>query len=185
MDEYLGADGALSLLAEAGSLASVDSTTALEMRGITKHFGNLEALSSVTFSLRRGTLHALLGENGAGKTTLMRIAFGMISPDAGDIHIRGMPARIHSPRDEGISARRGFIAIAIVVLGRWHPVGVAIAALIFGAASALQYLFQSMGWNVPYQLFPALPYLLTLLGLARVAGRVNAPASLGKWVESN
>lgn len=84
---------------------------------------------------------------------------------------------------EGMSAGRGFIAIAIVVLGRWHPVGVAIAALIFGAASALQYLFQSMGWNVPYQLFLALPYLLTLLGLAGVAGRVHAPASLGKWVE--
>ena len=84
---------------------------------------------------------------------------------------------------EGMSAGRGFIAIAIVVLGRWHPVGVAIAALIFGAASALQYLFQSMGWNTPYQLFLALPYLLTLLALAGVAGRVNAPASLGKWVE--
>ena len=84
---------------------------------------------------------------------------------------------------EGMSAGRGFIAIAIVVLGRWHPVGVAIAALIFGAASALQYLFQSMGWNLPYQLFLALPYLLTLLALAGVAGRVRAPASLGKWVE--
>lgn len=84
---------------------------------------------------------------------------------------------------EGMSAGRGFIAIAIVVLGRWHPVGVAIAALVFGAASALQYLFQSMGWSAPYQLVLALPYLLTLLGLAGVAGRINAPASLGKWVE--
>ncbi len=84
---------------------------------------------------------------------------------------------------EGMSAGRGFIAIAIVVLGRWHPIGVAVAALIFGAASALQYLFQSMGWSVPYQLFLALPYLLTLLALAGVAGRVKASASLGKWVE--
>lgn len=82
---------------------------------------------------------------------------------------------------EGMSAGRGFIAIAIVVLGRWHPIGVAIAALVFGAASALQYLFQSMGWGLPYQLFLALPYLLTLLALAGVAGRVRAPASLGKW----
>ncbi len=84
---------------------------------------------------------------------------------------------------EGMSAGRGFIAIAIVVLGRWHPIGVAIAALVFGAASALQYLFQSMGWSVPYQLFLALPYLLTLLALAGVAGRVKALGSLGKWVE--
>jgi ABC-type uncharacterized transport system ATPase subunit len=70
------------------------------MCGITKYFGNLEALSSVSFSLRRGTLHALLGENGAGKTTLMRIAFGMVSSDAGNIHVHGvLPSRIHTPRD--------------------------------------------------------------------------------------
>ncbi|MDP9177640.1 MAG: ATP-binding cassette domain-containing protein [Gemmatimonadota bacterium] len=69
------------------------------MRGITKYFGNLEALSAVSFRLRRGSLHALLGENGAGKTTLMRLAFGMISPDAGDVQVGGVSRRIHSPRD--------------------------------------------------------------------------------------
>ena len=52
---------------------------------------------------------------------------------------------------ENMSAGRGFIAIAIVVLGRWHPVGVAIAALVFGAASALQFLLQAAGLNLPYQ----------------------------------
>ena len=82
---------------------------------------------------------------------------------------------------EGMSAGRGFIAIAIVVLGRWHPIGVALAALVFGAASALQYLFQAMGWSLPYQLFLALPYVLTLLGLAGIAGKSTAPASLGRW----
>lgn len=82
---------------------------------------------------------------------------------------------------EGMSAGRGFIAIAIVVLGRWHPLGVAAAAIIFGAASALQYLFQAMGWSLPYQAFLALPYVLTLLGLAGVAGRAVPPANLGRW----
>ena len=82
---------------------------------------------------------------------------------------------------EGMSAGRGFIAVAIVVLGRWHPLGVAAAALVFGAASALQYLFQAMGWALPYQVFLALPYVLTLLGLAGIAGRSIAPASLGRW----
>ena len=81
---------------------------------------------------------------------------------------------------EGMSAGRGFIAIAIVVLGRWHPVGVAAAALLFGAASALQYLFQAMGWRLPYQLFLALPYLLTLVVLASVSARAAAPAALGR-----
>ena len=82
---------------------------------------------------------------------------------------------------EGMSAGRGFIAIAIVVLGRWHPLGVAAAALVFGAASALQYFFQAMGWSLPYQAFLALPYVLTLLGLAGIAGKAVAPASLGRW----
>lgn len=81
---------------------------------------------------------------------------------------------------ENMSAGRGFIAIAIVVLGRWHPGGVALAALVFGAASALQYLFQAMGLAAPYQLFLALPYVLTLAALAGVAGRVRAPAALGR-----
>jgi simple sugar transport system permease protein len=67
---------------------------------------------------------------------------------------------------EGMSAGRGFIAIAIVVLGRRHPVGVALAALLFGAAQSLQTLFQAMGWTgVPYQLFLAVPYLLTLAAM--------------------
>lgn len=84
---------------------------------------------------------------------------------------------------EGMSAGRGFIAIAIVVLGRWHPLGVAVAALVFGAASALQFLLQALGLALPYQLFLALPYVLTLAGLAGVAGRVRAPAALAR-VES-
>jgi general nucleoside transport system permease protein len=84
---------------------------------------------------------------------------------------------------EGMSAGRGFIAVAVVVLGRWNPVGVALAALVFGAASALQYLFQAMGWAVPYQLFLALPYVATLVVLAAARGRGTAgagPAALGR-----
>ncbi len=81
---------------------------------------------------------------------------------------------------EGMSAGRGFIAIAVVALGRWHPVGAAIGALLFGAASALQFLFQAMGWSAPYQLFLAIPYLLTLVALATLGGRYAAPTALGR-----
>lgn len=81
---------------------------------------------------------------------------------------------------EGMSAGRGFIAIAVVALGRWHPVGAAIGALLFGAASALQFLFQAMGWSAPYQLFLGLPYLLTLVALATLGGRYAAPTALGR-----
>jgi ABC-type uncharacterized transport system permease subunit len=81
---------------------------------------------------------------------------------------------------EGMSAGRGFIAIAVVALGRWHPMGAAIGALLFGAASALQFLFQAMGWAAPYQLFLAIPYLLTLVALATLGGRYAAPTALGR-----
>lgn len=81
---------------------------------------------------------------------------------------------------EGMSAGRGFIAVSIVVLGRWNPVGVALASLVFGAASALQFAFQAMGWHAPYQLFLVVPYVLTLAGLAGVVGRARAPESLGR-----
>jgi general nucleoside transport system permease protein len=84
---------------------------------------------------------------------------------------------------ENMSAGRGFIAIAIVVLGRWHPMGVALAALVFGAASALQFLLQSLGLALPYQVFLSLPYVLTLAALAGIAGRVRAPAALARAEE--
>jgi ABC-type uncharacterized transport system permease subunit len=84
---------------------------------------------------------------------------------------------------EGMSAGRGFIAIAIVALGRWTPMGVVGGALLFGAASALQFAFQAMGWNAPYQVFLAVPYLLTLAALAGAVGRARAPASLGQALE--
>ena len=80
---------------------------------------------------------------------------------------------------EGMSAGRGFIAIAIVALGRWNPVGAAIAALVFGMASALQFLFQALALDVPYQLVLALPYVLTLIALALATGSYRAPAALG------
>ncbi len=73
------------------------SDVALELASINKHFGHTQALSSATLVARRGTVHALLGENGAGKTTLMRIAFGMIRPDAGHIRVDGIDRVFPSP----------------------------------------------------------------------------------------
>jgi len=81
---------------------------------------------------------------------------------------------------ERMTAGRGFVAIAIVVLGRWNPVGAGLAALLFGLATAMQFAFQAAGWKVPYQLFLMLPYLLTLLALAGVVGRAKAPGALGR-----
>ena len=83
---------------------------------------------------------------------------------------------------ENMSAGRGFIALAVVILGRWNPGGVALAALLFGLASAAQFAFQATRTGVPYQFFLALPYLLTLAALllrSRLGGGA-APAALGE-----
>ena len=72
----------------------------LETRNITKFFPpNIYANYKINFNLKEGEIHALLGENGAGKTTLMRILFGELTPDEGEIYIKGKRARIKSPRD--------------------------------------------------------------------------------------
>ena len=81
---------------------------------------------------------------------------------------------------ERMTAGRGFIAIAIVVLGRWNPLGVLAAALVFGGASALQFALQALGYAVPYQFFLMAPYVLSLLALAGVGGKARAPLALGK-----
>jgi ABC-type uncharacterized transport system permease subunit len=81
---------------------------------------------------------------------------------------------------ENMTAGRGFIAIAIVVLGGWRPGRIFGAALFFGAAMALQFLLQSFVLGVPYQLFLMVPYLLTLLVLAGAMGQGRPPADLGR-----
>jgi simple sugar transport system permease protein len=81
---------------------------------------------------------------------------------------------------ENMTAGRGFIAIAIVVLGRWHPLGVLLASLLFGAAGALQFAVQAAGLAIPYLLALALPYLVALLAVGGAWGRAWAPAALGR-----
>lgn len=85
---------------------------------------------------------------------------------------------------ENMSAGKGFIAIAVVVLGRWNPILVLFAALFFGGASALQFFLQALGLDLPYQIFLAFPYLLTLAALAGWVGRSRAPAALALPWES-
>lgn len=71
----------------------------LEMDNITKSYGTVIANRNVSFNLRKGEVHALIGENGAGKTTLMRILYGMESPTSGEIKVNGAPVAFHDPTD--------------------------------------------------------------------------------------
>ncbi len=71
----------------------------VEMRGIVKRFPNVLANDKANFTLKKGEVHALLGENGAGKTTLMNVLYGLYRPDAGEIKVYGKRVEIRSPRD--------------------------------------------------------------------------------------
>ena len=72
----------------------------LALRGITKTFpGGVRANDRVDLDVHAGEVHALVGENGAGKSTLVKIVYGFVRPDAGEIHLEGRPATIASPRD--------------------------------------------------------------------------------------
>ena len=81
---------------------------AVELRGITKRFPGVVANKDITFSVRQGTVHAIVGENGAGKSTLMKILYGVQRADEGTISINGAPVTLHSPLD-AINAGIGMV----------------------------------------------------------------------------
>jgi inositol transport system ATP-binding protein len=79
---------------------------ALEMREITKSFPGVKALDGVSFNVKKGSVHALMGENGAGKSTLMKILAGIYKPDKGELFLKGQKVEFNNPREalnDGIS----------------------------------------------------------------------------------
>ncbi len=89
---------------------------------------------------------------------------------------------------ENMSSGRGFIALAVVIFGRWNPIGIVLAALIFGSANEAQFWFQARGSalqmfgtiiTIPYQALLALPYIATLSLLGVYAGKYRGPKALG------
>lgn len=85
--------------------------------------------------------------------------------------------------ERGMSAGKGFIALAVMILGKWHPVGALIGALLFGYLGALQNVLQFAGINVPNQFVSLLPYLGTIIVLAGFVGQSRPPAHIGKPYE--
>jgi ABC-type uncharacterized transport system ATPase subunit len=77
---------------------TVDSPEVLRMEGITKRFPGVLANDDISIDIRAGEVHALLGENGAGKSTLMKILYGLLQPDRGEIFLQGGRIHISSPR---------------------------------------------------------------------------------------
>ena len=108
------------LLESPPTVAAASDTPVLELRGITKRFPGVLANDHVDFDLRRGEVHALLGENGAGKSTLMNILYGLYRPDEGEILLNGKPAEFSSPHgaiDAGIGmVHQHFMLIPVMTV---------------------------------------------------------------------
>lgn len=77
----------------------MENQYAIEMLNITKKFPGIIANDNITLQLRKGEIHALLGENGAGKSTLMSVLFGLYQPEEGEIHKDGRKVEIKDPND--------------------------------------------------------------------------------------
>ncbi|HEY6566301.1 MAG TPA: ATP-binding cassette domain-containing protein, partial [Actinomycetota bacterium] len=80
-----------------GATASLHERQVLELRGVSRQFGAVRALTNVSFDCRAGEVHALVGENGSGKSTLLGVASGFVDPDLGVVQIGGHTLRRDSP----------------------------------------------------------------------------------------
>lgn len=105
-------------------------TALLELRDIRKSFGTTAALAGVSFAVRAGSLHALLGENGAGKSTLMHVAGGLVRPDAGAVRVAAPPVALVHQHFTSIAALS--VAENVALAAGWRP-----AEAVTRAAEAL------------------------------------------------
>ena len=87
------------ILDKGGGVRTMEAENIIEMLHITKEFPGIIANDNITLQLRRGEIHALLGENGAGKSTLMSVLFGLYQPEAGEIRKNGQRVKINNPND--------------------------------------------------------------------------------------
>jgi general nucleoside transport system permease protein len=110
------------------------------------------------------------------KVRYLAVIFGGCLASLGGAYLTLVQVRYFS---EGMSAGKGFIAIASLIFGRWHPIYTTLACLLFGATEALQLRIQAFGVNIPYQFLTMLPYITALLALIGLAGKSRPPAALG------
>jgi simple sugar transport system ATP-binding protein len=135
-----------------------DEPPVIEMRGITKRFptGTL-ANDAIDLHVRKGEIHALLGENGAGKSTLMNILYGLVTPDAGEIRIDGQPVIIRDPADaiaRGIGmVHQHFMLIPVLSVAENVVLGQEIVRAggvldLREAAARINLLAKKLGFNI-------------------------------------
>ena len=118
---------------------------------------------------------AATGGSVVGVRTGASVAAGMLGALGGALLI----LTVSPTFVEGVTAGRGFLALALVVFARWKPLRLVPGALLVAGATALQYRLQAGGSHIPYAVFLALPSLLALFALAFARGRGGAPKALG------
>ncbi len=109
------------------------------------------------------------------RTTCLLFAGTMAGIGGGYLSLADVPYFL-----PGMTSGRGFVALAIVIFGKWHPVKACGAALLFGLGYAMDALLQAFGLGIQYQWFKMLPFILCLTVLAGFVGRADAPLALGR-----
>lgn len=140
---------------------------AVEFRSVTKRFGSFVANSEISFEVRVGSLHGVIGENGAGKSTAMKLLYGMLRPDSGEIRVQGQAVHLRSPKD-ALAKKIGMVhqhfmlsgpetALENIVLGAEPGIFAQVPLLssIFpidwaGARTKLEALANQYGLDVPW-----------------------------------
>jgi simple sugar transport system permease protein len=111
-----------------------------------------------------------------GRVRYVSVAMGGALAGLGGAYLTLAQVRFFT---EDMSAGRGFIALAALIFGRWHPIATVLACLLFGATEALQLRIQTLNLNIPYQFLLMLPYGIALLAMVGLAGKSTPPAALG------
>ncbi len=119
------------------------SDALLHMRGINKNFPGVQALKGAHFEVRRGEVHALIGENGAGKSTMIKIVSGVYQPDSGDIQLDGRDVRFSNPREAHLAG----IATIYQELGLYPELSVAENIFMGHAPMKKRFGFQTIDWE--------------------------------------
>lgn len=143
--------------------------------------------SKVLYNTTWGLNIRSVGENpdaaaAAGLSVVRQRYFGILIHGA----MAGLAGSALSLAEMGLfvtnmTAGRGFIVLASHVVGRWDPISVALACLLFGTADALAIRVQLFQIGIPYQAIVVIPYVITILALTGLVGRTNAPKALGKF----
>ncbi len=140
------------------------------------------ALALLLWMTRFGLRLRASGENPEVLDQVERYRWSALAIEAALAGIGGafLSLALSSGFAENMTAGRGFIALSIVIFGRWKLRGAIAGTALFGITAALQYTLQAMNIGLPFHLLLALPYVVTLLILCGIAGKVRAPEALGK-----